>query len=170
MTLPDGLILFGLVVSAGLGLAHGFAREVLGLAGLAAGLILGTLFAPGFGGSVFGFLPAPLGLAAAFLVILLVVLFASALLGRLLTAALDAASLSVPNRVLGALFGLAKGAGFFLALFVALDLVGIDAGPWVAGSRLGEPAWQLARQIRGAVARHAVEDPASAPDPDRSTI
>ncbi|TPW04710.1 MAG: hypothetical protein FD129_2860, partial [bacterium] len=54
MTLADGLILFLLLVSGGLGLAHGFAREVIGLAGLVLGLVLGALLAPGLGGSVFG--------------------------------------------------------------------------------------------------------------------
>lgn len=160
MTLADGLILFLLLVSGGLGLAHGFAREVIGLAGLVLGLVLGALLAPGLGGSVFGWLPGPLGLTGAFLTVFLLTMLAAALLGHLLTAILNAASLSIPNRILGALFGLARAVVLLMVLLVAIDLMGVDAGPWFAGSRLGQPAWEAARKVRGGIMRMPVNRPA----------
>jgi membrane protein required for colicin V production len=170
MTLADGLILFLLVLSAGMGLARGFVREVVGLIGLVLAIALGALLTPGLAGSVFGWLPRPFAAVGAFLTVFLAVLLASALLGRLLTAALNAASLSFPNRVLGGLFGLVRAAGFLVALLFALDTIGVDAGPWVAGSRLGEPAWRAARQLRQAVGLRPAEAPADDVPPRPTTI
>ncbi len=171
MTPIDGLILFILVVSAGLGLAHGFAREVLGLAGLVVGVILGALLAPGLGGSLFGWLPGPLGLAGAFLTVFLGCLLIAALIGRLMTAILNAASLSLPNRILGGLFGLARAAMFLMALMVALDFMGIDAGKWLEGSRIGQPAWEAAQRVRAGFGGSPVNAPAVPPNsPKQSTI
>jgi len=148
MTLADGLILFLLLVSGGLGFAHGFAREILGLAGLVLGRALGATMAPGLGGSVFGWLPGPLGLTGAFLTVFLLTMLAASLLGRPLTAVLDAASLSIPNRILGGLFGLARAVVFLMGILVAIDLMGVDAAPWLAGSRLGQQAREAARKER----------------------
>jgi len=171
MTLADGVIVFALVVSGGMGLAHGFAREILGLAGLVVGVILGTLMAPGLGGSLFGWLPGPLGLAGAFLTVFLACLLIAALIGRLMTAILDAASLSIPNRILGGLFGLVRAAVFLMALMVALDLMGVDAGKWLEGSRLGQPAWEAAQRVRSGFGGLPVADPVVPPDaPKPSTI
>jgi len=171
MTLVDGLILFILVVSAGLGLARGFAREIIGLAGLVIGLTLGALLAPGLGGSIFGWLPGPLGLAAAFLTVFLATLIIAGLIGKIMTSVLKAASLSIPNRLLGGLFGLARAAAFLMALLVALDLMGIDAGQWLNGSRLGQPAWDAARRVRTGFTPSPSDHPAETTDtPGSSTI
>lgn len=171
MTLVDGLIVFVLVVSGGMGLAHGFAREILGLAGLVVGVILGALMAPGLGGSLFGWMPGPLGLAGAFLTVFLACLLIAALIGRLMTAILDAASLSIPNRILGGLFGLARAVVMLLALMVALDLMGIDAGKWLEGSRIGQPAWEAAQRVRSGFGSLPMAAPAASPDaPKHSTI
>ena len=168
MTLADGVILFVLILSAGMGLARGFAREVIGLVGLVVGLLLAGVLAPGLGGSVFGMIPPPLGAAAAFVVVFLAVLVASALIGKLVTAALEAASLSFPNRLLGALFGLARAGLFLLAVLVALDFLGVDAGAWLRGSRLGEPAWFAARRVRKAVSKVPAGQLETPPEPPKS--
>jgi membrane protein required for colicin V production len=170
MTLADGLILFLLILSAGMGLARGFAREIVGLVGLVLAIALGAVFTPGLAGSVFGWMPPPFAAMGAFVTVFLVVLFASALVGRLLTAALDAASLSFPNRVLGGLFGLVRAACFLVALLFTLDLIGVDAGPWLKGSRLGEPAWQAARRLRQATGGRPADAPAPAAPPRSTTI
>ena len=170
MTLPDGLILFVFILSAGLGLARGFAREFIGLIGLVVGIALGAVLAPGLGGSVFSWIPGPLAHAGAFVTVFLVVLLASALLGRLVTSAIDAASLSLPNRLLGALFGLAKAALFLVVLLVALDLIGVDSAPWLKGSRLGEPAWKAAQAVRHGFRWSRVSEPSQSDPPTRSTI
>lgn len=170
MTLADGLILFLLILSAGMGLARGFVREIVGLIGLVLAIALGALLTPGLAGSVFGWLPPPFAAMGAFVTVFLAVLFASALVGRLLTAALDAASLSFPNRVLGGLFGLVRAACFLVALLFALDLIGVDAGPWLAGSRLGQPAWQAAKRLRQGTGWRPTDTPDEAPTQRPSTI
>ncbi|HEX7880179.1 MAG TPA: CvpA family protein [Candidatus Eisenbacteria bacterium] len=170
MTLADGLILFLLIVSAGMGLARGFVREITGLVGLLAAIAFGALLGPGLAGSVFGWIPPPFAGIGAFLTVFLAVLFISALVGRLLTAAAHAASLSFPNRVLGGLFGLVRAACFLLALLFALDLVGVDAGPWLKGSRLGEPAWQAVQRLREATGAHPMDAPVKPGPPGSTTI
>lgn len=148
MTPLDGAILVVLLVSAGLGVARGFVREVLGLAGLVAGVIVAGLYAGPAAAPLERWLPPGAARAVAFAGLLFAVLLLAALVGHLLTKLLEAVKLSLLNRLLGGLFGLARGALFVVALLLAVDLLGVDPAPWVEGSRLGRPAWRAAQDVR----------------------
>jgi membrane protein required for colicin V production len=148
MTLLDGAILVVLLVSVGFGVSRGLVREVLGLAGLVAGVLVAGLYAGPVAAPLERWLPPGAARAVAFGGLLLGVLIVAALIGHLLTKLLEAVKLSIPNRLLGGLFGLARGALLVVALLAAVDLLGIDPRPWVEGSRLGRPAWRAAQELR----------------------
>jgi membrane protein required for colicin V production len=148
MTLLDGAILVVLLVSVGFGVSRGFVREVLGLAGLVAGVVVAGLYAAAVAAPLERWLPPTAARAVAFAGLLFGVLLVAALIGHLLTKMLEAVKLSLPNRLLGGVFGLARGALLVVALLAAVDLLGVDPRPWVDGSRLGGPAWRAAREFR----------------------
>src|SRR5258705_11199314 len=105
MTWFDFGVLVVLVVSIGISLLHGLAREMVSLGVWVGGFILATLF----GGHVAGFLPQSLGplLSAlvAFLIVSGVVLIAGGLVGLALSPPVRASGLPPPDRALGAVFG-----------------------------------------------------------------
>jgi membrane protein required for colicin V production len=94
-----------------LGLWRGVIREIFSLAGW----ILAVLAAMTFAGDAAAALPVTLGsptvrTVAAFTAIFIVVLLLLAIAGMLLAKLFHAAGLGVPDRVLGAVFGFARGA------------------------------------------------------------
>jgi len=99
----------------------GFARLVVGLAAAILGLLLGMWFYGTTGGWLLPYVSYP-GLAnfLGFLLILITVIAAGGILGMILSKLLKWAGLSWVDRILGAVFGLARGAVFAVALVLAL--------------------------------------------------
>ena len=146
MTALDIAIIAVAALSTLFGLVRGLVREVIGLVGLAAAFVLAALFGPSLGVAI-GFLPEMPARLAGYAGVFFLTLVAAALLGRLLTALVEAAQLSIPNRLLGGLFGLTRGVAFILAIFVGLILFAPGSSRWVEGSRLGTLAWDYARPL-----------------------
>jgi len=134
LTWFDYAVLAIVGISMLFGLLRGLVRELMALIGWVAAFALATLFAA----RVAGLLPASLGKVgshvAAFVGILLVVWIGAALAGWLVSRLVRAAGLGWPDRVLGAVFGVARG---LIVVLVAVMLGGLTALP-------REPEWREA--------------------------
>lgn len=147
MTPIDIIIIVVAGISTVFGLARGLVREIVGLAGLVAAFLLAALFGPMLGGMMSGVAPPLAARLIGYSGVFLLTLIAAALLGKLLTAAVEAAQLSCVNRLLGGVFGLIRGAAFILAICAGLMLFAPQTARWFEGSRLGTLAWQAARPL-----------------------
>ncbi len=114
----------------------GFFVEAFSLAGIVLGLPLASWnyrrVLPWFDGWL---QPRPLAEAAAFLAIALGVMAAAGLLGRLIRWSVRSVGLGWADRLLGAVFGLVKGALLVTLAVMALAAFWPDA-PWLRGSAL----------------------------------
>jgi membrane protein required for colicin V production len=122
-----------LAISVIVGLVRGFVFELLSLAGWFAAYFLAQWFA----GDVAPMIPVgrpggPLNHAAGFAALFIVVLVAWAIVSRVLRFLIHATPLSIPDRLLGGLFGLLRG----LLILLAAATV-ISHTPAVKS-----PAWQ----------------------------
>lgn len=120
MTVFDYIVIAILAGSVIIALMRGLVAEVLSLGSWIAALWCAKEFAP----VVAGFLPAELPseglrLAASFVALFFLVWLATALLRVVLTGLIDSIGLGGVNRVLGALFGLARG-GVLVTVMVLL--------------------------------------------------
>lgn len=120
MTIFDYVVLAILLVSVVVSVLRGLVREILSLLGWIAAFVLASLFA----GDVAKLLeptldPNGLGQIAAFLLILVAVALITALISWGIMKAIAAAGMSLADRGLGGLFGLARG----LLIVIALAMV-----------------------------------------------
>ena len=126
MTWFDFGVLIVLVVSIGISLLHGLAREMVSLGVWVGGFILATLF----GGHVARFLPESLGplmsALVGFLIVFGVVLIAGWIVGLALSSAVRASGLAPADRALGSVFGLVRG---LIIVLVVVLLAGLTPLP-----------------------------------------
>jgi len=125
----DWIIASVFLVSVLVGLLRGVTREVVSLAGWVLGVVLAFFFSEQVG-AVLPIEPPVLRTVVGALLILAGVLVLAALLGALLRALMAAAKLSALDRLLGAVFGLARAA---LVFGVAVALAG--------GTQVPEAGW-----------------------------
>ncbi len=134
MTWFDYTVLAIVGLSVLLAVFRGAVREIAALAGWVAALILSGLFAQELAHWMPTALSPMLRVVVAYLVIFLGVLLLSGLAGMLLAKLFRAAGLGFTDRVVGALFGLARG---MLMVFVGTMLAGLTRLP-------KEPFWREA--------------------------
>jgi membrane protein required for colicin V production len=133
-----GVLLLSVVV----GLARGFVFEALSLAGWVAAWFAAQWFAPIVAPHVpVGAPGSALNHGTAFAVTFIVALIAWTLLSRLVRLLIHATPLSIPDRLLGAVFGLVRGVVLLLAIATVVGFT-----PLVKSA-----AWQ---QSRGAAVLH----------------
>lgn len=135
MTWFDYAVLGVIGLSMLVGAFRGFAREVISLLGWLAAAMLASAFAV----QVAEWLPAGVSspvarVALAFVIVFLAVVAVSALVGWLLATLIKAAGLGVADRILGAMFGFARGV---LVVLVLVMLAGLTMLP-------GEAFWRQA--------------------------
>ncbi|MFG5409261.1 CvpA family protein [Piscinibacter sakaiensis] len=126
-----------LVLSLALGVLRGFVFEVMSLAGWLVAYAAAYLFSPRLlpllpaepagGATVVGLQAMPL---LAFVLCFFAALIGWTLLSHLLRLLVRATPLSGPDRLLGAVFGLLRG-----ALLVLAVVVGVELTPWLRGGR-----------------------------------
>ncbi len=144
------LALAGVVaLSALFAFARGIIREVIALATWIVGFIAAIAYAGSLAG-MFGSLGiAPVAKQAiAFGLILLIVLIAGALAARSLAGLIRAIGLGFMDRMLGLVFGVARG---IIVLVVFALIAGVTALPkqdWWQNSLLGEPLAQAALSLK----------------------
>jgi len=129
-------------------LFRGLIREVVSLTGWVAGFVLATLF----GGYAARFLPESLGpLLGALLGYLLVfvcVLAVAGLVGLALSSAARAAGLGLPDRLLGAGFGLVRGLVIVLVLVLLAGLTPLPREPFWRNAAFSGPLETVVLALR----------------------
>jgi membrane protein required for colicin V production len=129
----DIALLIVLAASVVVGLVRGLVFEVMSLLGWLAAWVAAQWLAPSVAPHLpFGEEGAPTRYAAAIALTFVVALIVWTLLARLIRLLVHATPLSLVDRLLGAMFGLLRGA---LLLLVVTTLVSLS--PWAAS-----PAWQ----------------------------
>lgn len=132
MALLDWIAVVLLAVSLVLGLVRGLVFEVISLAGW----VVAFFSAQWFAGDVAAWLPisgnpeASWRYALAFVLIFVAVAFAVGLLAALIRKLIAVVGLRPVDRMLGAVFGLARGAVALLAVAVVVHLLSLSGGAW----------------------------------------
>lgn len=132
MALLDWIAVALLAVSLALGLVRGLVFEVISLAGW----VVAFFSAQWFAGDVAAWLPisgdpeASWRYALAFVLIFIAVAFGVGLIAALTRKLIAAVGLRPVDRMLGAVFGLARGAVALLAVAVVVHLLSLSEGAW----------------------------------------
>jgi membrane protein required for colicin V production len=138
------LVLFFSIVG---GLLKGFVREIFGIIGTVAGLVLAITLSPSLAPRLARWLMEPAAYAAAFLGIFFVTMMVAGLIGHIATKVLDAAHLSLPNRLLGGLFGFVRGSVLIVVLFWGLLFFVDNPERILADSRLAPTVYKAAQWL-----------------------
>jgi len=138
MNAVDIAIIVIVVLSMIVSLFRGFVREVLSLVAWIAALWAACAFTPRVG-ALFASTVSVAGirLAIAFILILVATLLVFGIANFLIGRLLDKTGLSGPDRLLGALFGFARGAAIVAILVMIAGLTPLPTQPW----------WQAARML-----------------------
>jgi membrane protein required for colicin V production len=114
---------------------RGFFQEAFALAGLVLGFLLACWFYLAMAKQLAGLIASPpLAQLAAFLLILVAAMIAANLLGRALRKTASVVGLGFIDRLLGALFGLVRGALLGVALLLAITAF-LPTGQWIQQSK-----------------------------------
>jgi membrane protein required for colicin V production len=127
MTWLDYAVIGVFVVSLAVGALRGLVREVLSILGWVIAFLAANLLAGPLGPLMPQAIPSPeLRVAAAFVAVFMASLIVTSLLGLLLSKIVKAVGLGGVDRMLGALFGLARG---LLIVLAAVLLAGLTSAP-----------------------------------------
>lgn len=149
MNWADYVILGVIVLSAVVSLLRGFVREAFSLGTWIAAIWLGVLYSPPLAIYLEPYIAVPsLRLAAAFGGIFLITLLIGGLLNSLLGHLVDKSGLSGTDRVLGVLFGGARGVLIIAVLVLLSGATPFPNDPWWRESVLLPHFEQLAERIR----------------------
>jgi len=137
MIVIDYLLIAIIALSALMGAFRGFVKEALALAGW----VVAIWGAWQFGDEAAEWLPdfvddPVLKIWAARLLMLIAALFVVGVISRLLSIVLDLTGLSGTNRLMGAVFGVARGAVLAAVVVSVLDAAGFDDAAWWNESKL----------------------------------
>jgi membrane protein required for colicin V production len=132
----DGTLLAVLAISVLVGLWRGFTFEAMSLAGWVVAYFAAQWAVPQVAGHIgIGSPGSELNHAAAFALCFAAALLVWALLARLLRLLVHATPLTLPDRALGAVFGLLRGAVLLLALATVVTLTpAAQSEPWQAST------------------------------------
>lgn len=159
MTIFDYLVLFVLVCSVLISLLRGLMREILSLASWVAAFLI----ANAYGEALATLLPDAIPGTTTRLIVAFVALFIGvrllmALLAMAIDAVIRAAGLTLADRGLGGLFGLARGLILVLAAVLLCGLTSIPKQPFWRDALLSPMAESAARTAKpflpGELARH----------------
>ena len=132
----DWLLAALLLYSVVRAIFRGFLQESFALAGLVLGFLLACWSYQALAQRLTGLINnLALAQFAAFLLLLIATMLLASLLGRILKKAASAIGLGFVDRLLGALFGLLRGALLGTALLLAFTAF-LPAAPWIANSTL----------------------------------
>mgnify|MGYP001827237103 CR=1 FL=1 len=134
----DWVIVVVLVISTGLSLWRGFAREALSLAGWVAAFVIANMFGGHMASLLAGAIEIITGrYVAAYAIVFLGTLIAAGLLGKLAVQLIKVTGLTVLDRLLGTVFGFARGVILILVfVFVLRQLVPPSDLQWLHHSVL----------------------------------
>lgn len=137
MTWPDYAILAIIAISMLVGVLRGFIKEVFSLVVWAAAFVVAYRFS----GDVAVLMESQVSLPSArtaigFIGLFIVVLVIGGLVNYLLGRLVESTGLSGTDRLLGGLFGIARGAALVVAAILVAGFTPIPADPWWKESRL----------------------------------
>jgi membrane protein required for colicin V production len=132
----DWILAAVLLASFLLGIWRGLVYEVLSVISWIAAFVLAQLFAPEVAKMfTLGGAGEAMRYAVAFMGVFIVVVFAGGLLAWITKKLVDAVGLRPIDRVLGAAFGLLRGAILLLAFAVVINLTPLKRSDWWTGSQ-----------------------------------
>lgn len=128
-----GIILLSTLIS----LVRGFIREALSIATWIVAIWIGFLFSGQLAGYLVNYIKTPsLGIIAGFAIIVMVTLVIGALLSRLMSAFVVETGLSGTDRMIGMIFGFARGVLLVSVLILVGSLTVFVHDPWWKASAL----------------------------------
>jgi len=138
MNWADWVIVGILVISSFFGIVRGFVREALSLVTWAAALVIATTFNDPLARLLESYIDtASLRYMAAFGLLFVMSLVVGALIGHLISGLVKMTGLTGTDRLLGVLFGLARGFIIVMAILLFIPpLVPIDQDSWWQSSKL----------------------------------
>lgn len=140
MNWADILILLVVVVSIVISLVRGFVREVLSLVAWVAAFWVAAAFAAPVSVLLEPYIDiATLRMVIAFIAAMIVTLIAAGLVNLVIAKLISHTGLSGTDRMLGALFGAARGAAIVGIAVLLAGLTPLPAQPWWAQSRAIAP-------------------------------
>jgi membrane protein required for colicin V production len=133
----DYLIIAIIALSAVIGLARGLVREVISLAVWIAALAAAWLFYEPVAAQLTPWISTPsVRIGAAVLILVIGVLIVGAILGYLLATLIDRTGLTGTDRLLGVIFGAARGAVLVALVVFLAALTPLTEDPWWDQSQL----------------------------------
>lgn len=149
MTIFDYLVLFVLICSVVISILRGLVKEILSLLGW----VVSFVVANAYGDDLAKLLPEVIPGAVTRLIVAFIVLFIGVrLLMKLLTMAIEAAikasGLTLADRGLGGLFGLARGLVIVLAAVLLCGMTSVPQQPFWKGAVLSPLAETAARTVK----------------------
>jgi len=133
----DFAIIGIIALSAVIGLARGFIREVLSLAIWVVAVFAAWTFHRPLAEQLTPWLSTPsVRIGVAFIILVLVVLILGAILGQILTTLIEKTGLTGTDRLLGVVFGAARGALLVAVLVYLAALTPMPDDPWWKESQL----------------------------------
>lgn len=159
MTIFDYLVLFVLICSIVISTLRGLVKEVLSLLGWVVALVVANAYGQDLAAMLGDVIPgAVMRLIAAFIVLFIGVRLLMALFALAVDAVIRRSGLSVADRGLGGLFGLARGLVLVLATVLVCGLTAIPQQPFWKDALLSPLAETAARTVMpflpGAFARN----------------
>lgn len=152
MVWVDYVIIGILALSALIGLARGLIREVLSLIIWIVAVLVAWQFHGPLAEQLTPWLSTPsVRVGVAFVVLVFVVLILGAILGQLLTTLIDKTGLTGTDRLLGVVFGAARGALLVAVLVYLAALTPMPQDPWWSESRLIGHFQTLADRLLGMI-------------------
>lgn len=157
MVVIDYLLMAVFALSALMGLFRGFVKEALSLVGW----IVAVWCAWRFGAAVAEWIPSVaddsiIETWIARVIVLIAVLILSGLLSRLIALLIHQTGLSGTDRMVGMVFGMARGVVLVGVVVLLLGAIGFDADPWWQESKLIPYVSPLAEQF-GDIAGEGIE-------------
>ena len=132
----DWLLAILLTYSVVRAVIRGFLQEAFALGGLIIGFLFACWFYRNLAIDLRGLINSPqIAQLAAFLLILAVTMMVASLIGKFLRRTASAVGLGFVDRLLGALFGLLRGAILGVALLLAVTAF-LPTAPWIENSHL----------------------------------
>lgn len=137
MNWADWVIVAVIVISALLSLRRGFVKEALSLVTWVAAFIVARVFTDNMSVLLADYIDTPSArVIAAFAILFVLTLIVGALINRLISMIVEATGLSSTDRLLGMVFGVARGGLLVVVLVALLGMTSIKQDRWWQESEL----------------------------------
>lgn len=149
MTIADWLIVLTVLASVVIGLVRGFVAEVMALVVWAVALLASALLAPTLTDALASSIETPSGrIFLAYALIFVGTLLVGAIVTWMLRKLVQGTGLSGTDRLLGGVFGIARGAALVVLVVLMLGLTPFPRDAWWRESRLLPQVVVLAERAR----------------------